>query len=484
MKQAVTDYFLYRWRYFLGYGAIAVGLILLLWLAGTIAPGGITEGEKTASVISQSIDWREFPPSHVIDLPYHLLQRASFELFGVTNLSIKLPSLLLAFATTVGLIILLSMWFRRNVAVITSVIVVTTGHFLFVAQSGTPHIAYVASAVWLLLFAMLISRKTRLGLIWKIAMGVTIGLSLYTPLSIYVLAALFLAAAIHPHLRYLIRRMTPWKVIAGAAVGLLIITPLIIGVVRDPSVIWALLGIPTSGFSIVDNLVSLYERYLNFAAPTTGVIMAPVYGLASVLLILLGIYRLFTAKHTARNYIISTWSLLLVPILLLNPNIVSVTFVPFMLLIGLGIEQLIRSWYGMFPLNPYARVAGLLPLSFLLAGMVMTGYERYVYGHLHGEHVSRVFSHDLRLLHTEIDRADSQLWLATSDDERPFYEAVAHYHPSLQIVGDSQSQPDNATLLYTHALQHETPPEQVPARIITNRSSTEADRLYLYRPSE
>lgn len=145
MGKQMTDYLLYRWRYVLGYGLIGLTVIGLLIVAGLFIPGGLSQAEMHSVVSSNAsaLSLDSFQPESVINLPYHLLQHASLSLFGVSNISIKLPSLLLGLFSVVGMFLLLRMWFRENVAVLTAVIVITTGQFLFVAQSGTSSIVYL-----------------------------------------------------------------------------------------------------------------------------------------------------------------------------------------------------------------------------------------------------------------------------------------------------------------------------------------------------
>ncbi|HMH69808.1 MAG TPA: glycosyltransferase family 39 protein [Candidatus Saccharimonadales bacterium] len=172
MGKQITEYLLYRWRYLLGYGVIAISLIGLLIVAGVFIPGALTQAEMNSVVMSKAISFSldSFDVNSIINLPYHLLQRASLDLFGVSLLSIKLPSLLLGFLSALGMLMLLRMWFKQNVAVLTAILVITTGQFLFIAQSGSPSIMYVFCSIWLLVSAMMISRRAKFSGLWKIVL--------------------------------------------------------------------------------------------------------------------------------------------------------------------------------------------------------------------------------------------------------------------------------------------------------------------------
>ena len=148
MKDKITSYALYRWRYVLGYtiGGLLIAAILVFNLLYVL--GGLRATEQASAVASGAVAFAHFDPSTVINLPYHVLQRASFAFFGVTELTIKLPSLIMGFLAIIGCYLLIASWFRRNVAIITTVVGATMPAMLYIAQDGTPTIYTVALSFW------------------------------------------------------------------------------------------------------------------------------------------------------------------------------------------------------------------------------------------------------------------------------------------------------------------------------------------------
>ncbi len=481
----MTDYWLYRQRYYIGYTLIGLTIIGLLVVAGLFIPGGLSRSEMNSVVASNaaSLSIASFRPESVIDLPYHLLQRASMALFGVSNLSIKLPSLVLGALSAFGIFILLRTWFRRNIAVLTAIIVITTGQFLFVAQSGAPNIVYIFWSVWLLVCAMMISRRAKRSILWKIALFCIAALSIYTPLSIYILIALASAIVLHPHLRYLIRRLSKLKIAVGLFVALILVTPLAYAIARQPSVGLTLLGVPSGQPDIKENILQLLRQYLDFVTPSSGMIMTPIYGLGTVILIVLGIVQLVTTKYTARSYIITAWIVLLTPVLLINPGYISITFVPVMLLVAMGISMLLTNWYRLFPRNPYARFAGLLPLTILIAGLVLSGVGRYMYGYTYDPKTAGNFTHDLQMVNQQLaidDRGETTL--LSSAEEAPFYAVVAAHNTAVTVTNDVllSTIQGPQTIIVTHDA-HKTSDTARLYRIITDSVSRDGDRLYIYK---
>lgn len=469
----LTQFYLYRWRYILGYGAVFVALVALLGFAGFYIPGGLSSDEMKAVVKTSSISLTDFASYGITNLPYHMLQAASIHFLGVTDLSVKLPSLIIGLASALGLIALLSTWFRRNIAVLGSLIAVTTGQFLFVAQSGTASIAYIFWPIMLLLLGTLITRGARLQFLWRVLFFLTAALSLYTPLSIYPVAAMALAAILHPHLRNVLRKMVRIKLIFAMVLGIIIVSPLVYAVVRDPGFGLTLLGIPQAFPDLINNGQRLLEQYVLFWQPSSTTLMTPVFGLGSALLILYGLVHVIRTRESTQSYLIASWLVCLIPVLVINPAFTSVMFLPLVLLLTIGLDRLIVHWYRLFPLNPYARIAGLLPLIVLVFGLITSGLDRYVYGYYYQPGTASNFNKDLSLL------PKSTATLLVSTSEQPFYEVLAQHQPGLSVV---TTIPTTDSFTVTKKANQPFGGYKVD-HIVTSSSAKDADRFYVYKKS-
>lgn len=466
-----SKYFIYKWRYILGYSFIGLLLAGLLVFVGFFLPGGLSAQEMVSTVRSASLSFSDPATLAIPNLPYYAFQSLIFSIFGVSIFTIKLPSLILALLSAIGFIFLLRRWFKPNIAVLTSVIAITTGQFLFIAQQGTPGILYVFWPIALLLLGTQITRGKKLRFLWKVLFAITAALSLYTPLSIYPLIAIALATVLHPHLRNAVRRLPKPRLVAVSLLFLGLIMPLLYSIFINPQLGLTLLGIPSVWPpDLAANAVTVLKQYFLFWEPNVGALMTPVFGLGSVILIALGLYRIIRTRETTRSYLIIIWILCLIPVLLLNPLFTSVTFVPSMLLLAAGLTSLIGYWYRLFPLNPYARIAGLIPLVILVFALSFSGLARYIYGYHYSPHQASLFSKDLELLPNDTSE------LIVSTNERDFYQAVAKYHDNLQIV----TTPTADTYVVTREARTVFPGYKID-RVVTNGHSEEADRLYIYK---
>jgi hypothetical protein len=468
-----NSFYIYRFRYYLGYGIVGLLLIGLLLFAGVYTPGGLSTQEMAAVVKSSSIDMSSVTGFAVTNLPFHLLQLASINLFGVSEFSIKLPSLILAFISSIGLILLLRRWFKPRIAILASIIAITTGQFLFIAQNGAPDILYVLWSVLLLLLGTLIAKKVKWLTLWKVLFFIVAALSLYTPLSIYALVALGIATILHPHLRYIVRQLSKPRLIAAFIVGLIIALPLIIGVIKTPALGITILGIPAHWPNIGYNVMLLSQQYLGFAAQSSTGLMTPVFGLGSMLIIGFGIIKLIRTRDSTQSYLIIIWLICLVPVLVISPGFTSVTFLPLVLLLTTGVDSLLGYWYRLFPFNPYARLTGLVPLVVLIGVLVFSGLERYVYGYHYDPYSVSNFSQDLSLL------PKSTKNLVVGTDELAFYQVVASHRQGLYVSTTSSE----STFTQTHTVHIGgiNYPGFTIERIITSSAGSNADRFYIYK---
>ena len=466
-----SKYSIYRWRYIIGYSLIGLLLASLLVFVGVYLPGAISTQEMTSVIRSSALSLSDPSTLAIANLPYYALQSLVFTIFGISIFTIKVPSLILALLSAIGFILLLRRWFKPNIAVLASIIAISTGQFLFISQQGTPSILYVFWPIVLLLLGTQITRGKKFRFLWKVLFAISAALSLYTPLSIYPLIAILLSTILHPHLRNAVRKLSKVRLAAVAVIFLALVAPLVYGITLNPQLGLTLLGVPSTWPpDFQANALNVLKQYFLFWEPNIGTLMTPVFGLGSVILIGLGFYRMIRTRETTRSYLIIIWILCLLPVLLLNPLFTSVTFVPSMLLLAAGLTSLIGYWYRLFPLNPYARVAGLIPIIILVFALSVSGLYRYIYGYHYSTNQAGLFSKDLALIPKDTKE------IVVSNDERAFYEAVVQRRDNLKVV----STPTNDSFVVTREARKDFEGYQID-KIITNGHANDSDRLYVYK---
>lgn len=483
MKRRVTEYWLYQHRYALSY-SLALALIVIAMVAAALyVPSGLRDAEMLSAVTSGQLDLHEFDPQAVVNLPYHILQLASISLFGVGDFSLKLPSLVLGLLAVIGMFLLIKEWFRQNVAVITVFLTATMPSFLFVAQDATAQIFPVTVAIWLLVCGTYVTRRYKPHMLWKVIFGILLALNMYVPLGVYLNLAVISTIIFHPHIRHMLRRLDPNRVFVASLAGVVISVPLLYSLAMEPSLGLQLAGIPDSRPDLLANGIALAQSLVWQNGVTNGV-YHPVFSTGILAIMIIGFVRFLQVKYTARSYIIWLWSLILLPLLLINPQLAVISLPLAMLMIAMGMNTLIAEWYKLFPYNPYARVLGLIPLSVIVLGIVLSAGSRYAYNYHYNPEIANNFSTDTRLLKQTLARAD-----ASPDDTVPvvvdksqlaYYQLLARYDKRF-TVSDKLPDASVTTFVLAHGIE---PPasrsELLPSYITVSDQSRDSDRFYLY----
>lgn len=468
IKPHVTDLLTYRWRYRIGYSLVIVVLIGILIFIGLNMPGGISPSEMESAVISDNLKLTSLTTSNY---PYHLLQHLSLKFFGLSILSIKLPSIIIATLSIIGVTILLRRWYRRNVGILAALIAITTGQFIFIAQNGTPDIMNLFWPVCLITTAsLIINEGSKNKKIFAVIFCIFAALSLYTPLSIYTLIAILAATLLHPHLRFHLRNIGKVKTAIGLAIFFIIASPVIYHVIQNPSFITTLCGIPKTLPNIGTNLSTLANEYLGFANPGGKLYMTPVFELGSALLILIGLYQTIKTRATAKSYIINLSIICLLPVAILNPELMTITLLPLIILLAAGLRRILSHWYQLFPLNPYARIGGLVPIVLLVSVLVISGINRYIFTYQYDPGITVNFSNDLNLIPKDTKK------IVVSNTEYDFYKVLAKHNKDIEVTTTFSGDSFLATKLAKNNNRNYT-----IDKIITNCNQNNSDRFYLYK---
>lgn len=484
MKVRVTDYTLYRWRYHIGYACTALLVVCVLFIAALYVPGALRTGELQSALVSGALSVHSIDPTTVINLPYHILQRASFFALGVTSFSIKLPSILLAAATMFGVLLLIKMWFRRNVAIIVTIIAATTTQFLFLAQDGTPSIMFSFVTIWLLVACTYMTRTRVFSTLWKVAACVLTATAFYIPLGIYLVIALLIAAVFHPHIRYMLRRIAKVRLTIAIVLGLVALIPLAEAIILNHTVALTLLGIPSTPINIQDNIIIVGQALLGFFSASNSYLLRPLYPLGAIILMSVGAYKFLTVKYTARSYTIFFLTLFIFPLIVINPTHITDLYPLAILVMAMGVATLVTNWYRLFPRNPYARTAGMIPITVFVIGMVFTGAIGYASNYIYNPNVLGSYNNDLQLLDNALASTDamaSTTHVVTTKSEQPFYALVARYDKRFSV--DTTYDSEDTVMIVTHNSYHEAAPRAAINTIVTSRRATGADRFYIYKSS-
>ncbi|HSE61309.1 MAG TPA: glycosyltransferase family 39 protein [Candidatus Saccharimonadales bacterium] len=481
----VNEWTLYRMRFLLAYVLLAIITAALLAFYLDIAPPGLGPTEKQSIVSSAAISFKE-PPTNIVDLPFHVLQKLSVEWLGVTPLGVRLPSLVFGGLTALCMALLLRRWFKTNIALAVSLIFVTSTWFLSVARLGAPFIMIPLWTSILLLTATYVSQQTKAWKWWRVAFAMAAALSMYTPFMAYFFIAAALATIAQPHLRYLLRESNRVNLFIGGFFFILLLVPLGWGIYKEPGVIRDLLAIPAALPDPLQFAKGLWHAISNVINPynlAATEMITPTLGIVTCALLLTGGARLLRDFHSVRAHVLLLWAALLVPIVAFNPTQLTALLVPTMLVVAIGLNQIIRYWYRLFPRNPYARLFGLVPLTILVISIVQLNYQRYTFGMIYSKQAGQTFNQDAFLAQKElmnIDKARPVTFVVAPENEA-LYNVLAGRRPSTAVeTGETAS--DRAGTWIVQNSQYNTVAQKVgaPSKLLVTDQKADALRLTVH----
>ena len=142
-KITISKLFLYRYRFVIGYIVLGLLFVALLITMPLFAQNGLSQAEIDSATNSYFLGKQGIMSGDMVDLPYRLLQKASIMIFGLTPYAVKLPSIIIGMLLGFLLTLLLNRWFKSNVSLLASTLIILSTPFLFLAGSGTPLIMIV-----------------------------------------------------------------------------------------------------------------------------------------------------------------------------------------------------------------------------------------------------------------------------------------------------------------------------------------------------
>jgi hypothetical protein len=474
MRIKIDKLFLYRHRFVIGYSILILIFGILLFFLPLVSPEGIAKDEMQSTISSMEVTVQGVVHGDAVHLPYRLLQQASVSLFGLSLYAIKLPSIIIAGLTAVFLVLLLNRWFKSNVAIIASAIVALSSMFLFLAGFGTPAITYL---FWLTLILWLGSKILGASRPHPMLVSVfmlVLTLSLYTPHLIYVALLIAIAAIAHPHMRFTIKKFKVNQIIVCLALVAVIASPLIVAAIMRPGMLIELLFVK-GDFDFAENVVSAFAPFFSFGSAYESVFLSPLFGLATVALIFVGILASVGKMFTSRNMVVSLLVIFSIVSSGIDPSAATLIVIPVAVLVAAGVESIIEKWYSLFPENPYARVFGLFPVAAFTGIIIISSLSHFVFGYHYTPAVANNFDNDITLINNNL-RAGTVLLVPADTVEFRFYKNLEGQNG----ITVTSTLPDRKDITVATLGKWAEPIELPLKRIITSQKSQNSDRLYIY----
>ena len=491
-KHTISKLFLYRHRFGICYAILLLGFIVTLLYLPSVTPNGLSKAEMESVVTSSNLQYDTIVDGNITDLPYHMLQKVSIMIFGLTTYGIKLPSIILGAILGMLFILLLNRWFKNNVAIMASVVAVLSSSFLYTAGSGTPLIMLVFWPTLLFWLGSKIQGENKPKPLYSFIFAVFLLLSLFTPYMIYLAGFIVLYALFHPHLRFTITHLPKVPLFIVSVIVLGIGGLIIINATKNPDTISNLIFM--KDFSWGHYLLNIKDALIPFFkwnGMVESTFIAPLIGLASLTLAITGLISTYRGFFASRNSIATYLIVFTVAISGFNPYCAILLILPLAILIAHGFRYILNKWYGLFPENPYARVFGIIPIAIFLIIMITSDISHFIFGYRYNPAVANEFSNDLILVRSKVEEDTTLVVLDKTEydfykflEKKPFIDVTNS--KNITIVNAVPEEPTEK-LATLGLIEEELAEGEVSvlenyslSRIITNSKSQNSDRIYLY----
>ena len=474
-KIIISKLFLYRYRFVIGYAILGLAFAILLITLPGFAQNGLSEAEINSATNSYYLGKNGILNGDLVDLPYRLLQKASIMMFGLTPYAIKLPSVVIGLLLGFLLILLLNRWFKSNVSLLASCLMVLSTPFLYLAGSGTPLIMLVFWPTLLLWLGSKIQGEKRPRPAYCFLFAIAMLLSIFTPYMIYFAVFCVIFVLVQPHLRFVVKGLPKLPL---SIVGIIILAGfavLGVNIFNHPETIMELLF--TKDFHMgefVGNIAAGLAPMFSWHHSLESVFLAPLISLPIFALALIGLFSTTKGFFASRNSIASILIVFCLIITGFNPEAIVFFILPFSILVAHGLKYLLEKWYGLFPANPYARISALLPLTILFGFMIFPGLLQYIYGYRYNPNVADEFSDTLEVVRKNL--TDEYL-LATKDYN--FYK-ILEASTDIKVIDKIE---DAEKLAVLGKLENK-PEQYTLSQIITSPMRDNSDIIYLYTYTE
>lgn len=472
-KITISKLFLYQHRFLIGYILLGLAFVSMLFGLPLIAQDGLSSAEMESATASYHLSMDAPMNGSLIDLPYHLLQKVSIVFFGLSAYSVKLPSIVIGLLLGVLLILLLNRWFKNNVSLLASSLVVLSTPFLFLTGSGTPLIMLVFWPTLLLWLGSKIQGEKRPKPLYSFLFAVAMAAALFTPYMLYFAVFCVIFVALQPHLRFVVKSLPKLPLAITGVIILAGLVFLILNLVNQPAGIMELLlakdFAPDKFFS---NLGTGLSPVFQWFGESNNIFLAPLISLPVLALLLVGLFSTTKGFFASRNSIASALIVFTIIITGFNPTSVIFVILPLSILTAHGLKYLLEKWYGLFPENPYARIAALVPLTILFGLIIVPGLLQYIYGYHYNSTVASQFDYSLDIIHKNLDGGT-----LIANDNYDFFKILEDSTEIAVVRSVEEAETDSVAMLRA---QMDDASNYTLTEIITSPMKEDSDIIYLY----
>jgi hypothetical protein len=351
------------------FSLVAIGLMLFLlsFRLGALTPG-LSEAE---------INYRAYTSqagnitSELVYAPHAFVQNALQQISITNRALLRAASIGFALLSVVSVFALLRLWHAPKLAILGTVLYLTSSWFLHTARVATPDILFTLLPVLLLIWTWLLrSRRRELALFLVV---IACGILLYIPgMAWFIVTGIIWQAG---RIAKELRTVSAPYIISSIVMGLLFILPAGLVIYQNNGLLWTFMGLPETLppiSTIAKNIMSiplmLFLRGPSDSAMWLG--RLPLLDLFSAAFLILGVYTYSLRLNLDRSRFLFAGSILGAILFSLDGPVTIAIILPFIyIFIAGGLAFMLNQWFAVFPRNPFARNIGgsLLTIAVLMS---------------------------------------------------------------------------------------------------------------------
>lgn len=376
LKNPLERLNLVLWQPLAGYGSSILALLVLLtYRLNNLVPGFST---LEVAAINHAKGLSEIFHNPLF-APHEVLQYLGLKLGHFGFIAMRLPTVMFALLAALLFFFIASRWFNFRVAVISTMLFVTSSWFLHIGRIATPEIlllgllAPLAYSVWLPTY-----KRPMAALLLGALVLVTL---LYIPGFVW-----FVFIGLFWQRKSLLKvwrdaRVPSLLVLCGCIIA---ITPLIVTLVDSPSLAKAYFGLPLDTFEALKklpkNLLIIPYNLVIIGPdnPANNLGRLPLLDFFAAVMAIIGAYSYATHSKLHRSRLLLACLILGSLLAALKGSVTISIVLPFVyLLVAGGINFMIEQWFMVFPYNPFARNLAIVLIFVAIGATGFFHFNRY-----------------------------------------------------------------------------------------------------------
>jgi hypothetical protein len=207
-------------------------------------------------------------------------------------------------------------------------------------------------------------------------------------------------------------------------------------------------------------------------------LVTPFFNIVEIALVVVGIVALVRQFWSARSQLFLGLGVLAFVVSIFDITNAYIMFIPHVFFISFGIQTIIDRWYKLFPVNPFARTFGLLPIGILVFGLVFSNFSQYNLSNYYDKNVIYARNETYQIIRDELTtmRAHS-VSLVVDSANVDLYKTLKTEFTNLTVGSSVDPRAETQIFVPSTFYQKTTP----PTKVVTNGNSKDNIVLKIYQ---